>query len=182
MTPFRDRIAEIADDFIPSTPAEAAQALEEMRLALQAALADCEGDDVDDYAGYTPDIQQILREQANGKAAQRARWAEFDKRVDGVNYAKDGSIMDGTPSGEFFHLTYASWLILPRLSLQEMPIPWQAEFYRMLEEAEAAYGLQCPEDTIITRKVNGKFASLTHWNNYRSGTVAEALAIDKEQG
>lgn len=35
---------------------------------------------------------------------------------------------------EYFGLTYAKWLVLPRVILQEMPIEWQNKFAKALEE------------------------------------------------
>jgi len=35
---------------------------------------------------------------------------------------------------EYFNLTYASYLVLPRTVLQSMPDTWQADFVEMLEK------------------------------------------------
>jgi hypothetical protein len=35
---------------------------------------------------------------------------------------------------EFFGLTYASYLVLPRVFLESMPDDWQARFVEMIEE------------------------------------------------
>ena len=40
---------------------------------------------------------------------------------------------------EYFGLTYASYLVLPRTLLQSMPDGWQERFVAMLEEMDAAF-------------------------------------------
>lgn len=181
---FRDRIAQIAGDFEPEADKYAGLALAEMRAALKAALADClEENDVETYAGYTPEVQNILTDIAGDQAGRRAYWATWarsEKNADGVvlHYDADGKQMFDPPADYYFGLSYASWLVLPRLALQEMPPPWQAEFFRMLNEAETLHGLACPDDTYVMRKRGGKFINNSHWNNYRRGTVSQAQAID----
>lgn len=100
-----------------------------------------------------------------------------------VHYNLDGAIMFEPPSDYFFGLTYASWLAIPRLSLQEMPPKWQAKFFALIEEARDNYGLKIPENLHIMRTgANNRFVDNRHWNNYRRGTVAQAVKIDKEKG
>lgn len=94
-----------------------------------------------------------------------------------------GHIMCGLPVDYFFGLTYASWLALPRVSLQEMPADWQAKFVALIEEARDKHGMRWPEDTVIMRTgERGRFVDNRHWNNYRRGTMAQAVATDEARG
>ena len=44
------------------------------------------------------------------------------------------SVDTDQPIHDYFGLTYASWLTLPRVLLQEMPFEWQAKFTELLNE------------------------------------------------
>lgn len=100
-----------------------------------------------------------------------------------VHYNYDGQIMLDPPADYFFGLTRASWLAIPRLSLQEMPPDWQAKFFALVEEAQQEHGLKIPENLHIMRTgPNNRFVDNQHWNNYRRGSVADAVRIDKEKG
>jgi hypothetical protein len=43
---------------------------------------------------------------------------------------------DDGDSWNWFGLSYASWLVLPRIALQSMPLEWQAKFFAMVREME----------------------------------------------
>jgi hypothetical protein len=66
--------------------------------------------------------------------------------------------LNGT-SWEWFGLSYASWLTIPRIVLQSMPIKWQEKFFGLLDEIEGT--IELPEeakmDTVVNLKKNGKF-------------------------
>uniref|UniRef100_A0AB74UIE8 Tail tubular protein A n=1 Tax=Caulobacter phage BL57 TaxID=3348355 RepID=A0AB74UIE8_9VIRU len=175
---FRDRVAAIAAD--PTLTED------KLRAALHAALADClDENDTTAFSGYTPDVQAILRGQADAEASRREMWAAWTHSTRDpetgqvIHYAGDVPMAD-TPSSFFFGLTYASWLCLPRMSLQEMPVPWQAEFFRMINEADEKHGLVSPDGVFVQRTVGGKFVKMDHWNNYRYGNTQRARQIDGE--
>jgi len=44
------------------------------------------------------------------------------------------------PIHEWFELTYASYLVLPRSILQSAPVEWQKRFVELLEKLETMYG------------------------------------------
>lgn len=137
-----------------------------------------------ELAKYPEDIQEIMRGIMATSQSRWAYWTSYDhsevKDGRAVHYDKEGRIMCDTPASAWFGLSYASWLTLPRVSLQEMPLDWQARFFAMIEEAEDKFGLRCPEGISVVRK-DGKnrFVNNDHWNNYRRGTVAEAVAKDE---
>lgn len=98
-----------------------------------------------------------------------------------THYDKQGRIMDSGPIHTFFSLSYASWLTLPRVALQEMPLDWQAKFVALLEEGFDR-GLAGVDGLIVTRKVGNRFVRNEHWNNYRRGNTVEAKAVDAANG
>lgn len=65
-----------------------------------------------------------------------------------------------TDSWGWFGLSYASWLVVPRIALQSMPEGWQHQFFGMLneleEELEHPEGYKDLEFTVRLRKY-GKF-------------------------
>lgn len=44
------------------------------------------------------------------------------------------------PIHEYFALSYASYLVLPRSILQSMPVEWQQKFVGLLGECVASFG------------------------------------------
>lgn len=140
-----------------------------------------------ELADYPADVQALIRK---GEQAEIDRYHyyvdQYDHsvRLEGggvVHYDKLGRIMDQGPLHSYFGLSYASWLCLPRVSLQEMPLDWQAKFADLLREADTL-GMKVPEGLIVQRQIKGKFVANDHWNNYRRGSSAQAEAIDKERG
>ena len=60
---------------------------------------------------------------------------------------------------EYFGLTYAAYLCMPRSVLQAMPADWQRRFVALLEEANAG-GVKTPDNYHITlRGEDGRFKS-----------------------
>lgn len=141
-----------------------------------------------ELAPYPPDIQQLIHTIEQEQVDRFNHYTEdYSHSVRGpegyvTHYTKSGRIMDRGPIHAFFELTYASWLVLPRVSLQEMPTDWQARFVALLEEGYAR-GLTGPEDIFVTRRGrNGLFASNGGWDNYRHGNVQQAQAEDLARG
>lgn len=142
--------------------------------------------DESEIAHYPPDIQDSIR-KINAAGLERFRHytedyshSEVTEGGGVIHYSKDGAIME-EPMGYFFSLSYASWLVLPRLALQEMPLDWQARFIALMDEAYEL-GLDAPNDVSVVRRKGGKFVSNDHWNNYRRGTVRHARAEDERLG
>lgn len=137
-----------------------------------------------EIARYPADVQKIIRDQQAKDDFQMAYWMSWDRRErlesgHVVHYDKNGVMMSDGPFHSYFGLSYASWLVLPRLSLQEMPFTWQAKMVALLEEAEAL-GMPVPDGLYVMRRMNRRFVPNNHWNNYRRGTTAYAEHIDKE--
>jgi len=72
---------------------------------------------------------------------------------------------------EAFGLTYASWLVLPRTLLRDMPTEWQTQFVKLLDEYHDVVRDKAPEynyDINIQFKKNGKFCSIPeYFSNYK---------------
>lgn len=134
---------------------------------------------------YPPDVQDILTRQRAEEIRMYDHWTQdyshSARHESGhmVHYSKSGAIMGPGPIHSWFGLSYASWLTLPRVSLQEMPLDWQARFVALLEEAET-HGLECPDGIEVMRRVGGRFKPLGEWNNYRHGNTAKAKSQDGE--
>lgn len=80
------------------------------------------------------------------------------------------------PADYYFSLSYASWLVLPRLMLQNMPIAWQEKFFALVKEIPPR-GM--PDDYQVTvRGKDGKFRSVL-WGDYRRGNI-EALTGEND--
>lgn len=131
----------------------------------------------DEFKALPTDAQDSIREINASTRTRLAYWATYDRTVNGVHYDTQGRMMCDSPASYFFGLSYASWLAIPRLTLQEMPIDWQVRFFALLEEADDM--LSIPEDIEVVQRRGGRFKALGAWNNYRRGTVAQALEQDK---
>lgn len=59
-----------------------------------------------------------------------------------------GVIDTSQPIHDFFSLSYANHLVIPRSVLQSMPKPWQAAFVKLIEEMNeklSKHGIEIPE-------------------------------------
>ena len=71
---------------------------------------------------------------------------------------------------EWFGLSRASWLTLPRALMHEMPDNWQAKMAALLRQFDAEYPFidQPGYDTQVTLKRGRRFVSAPSWlTNYR---------------
>ena len=93
----------------------------------------------------------------------------------------------------WFGLTYAAYLTIPRLALENMPADWQRRFVELMEEFEAS-GIESPnyhvlraDEEYTTTQLNDPddpsswprefyIQRADPWANYRYGSVAEAMA------
>ena len=62
----------------------------------------------------------------------------------------------------FFGLSYASWLVVPRITMEHMSADWQEKMYNLLDELHNEFPNWDEEmgDIIVTHKVKGQFAKL----------------------
>ena len=69
---------------------------------------------------------------------------------------------------DWFELTYASYLVLPRSILQSMPLAWQVKFVELLEELEEQFDAIPPKGIyhIQLKNDDGKFISLRRNDPY----------------
>jgi len=72
---------------------------------------------------------------------------------------------------EAFNLTYASWLILPRTLLMDMPTQWQKKFVKLLDEYNESIEDLAPDNELqlyVQAKRSGKFTKIPDmYCNYR---------------
>lgn len=102
---------------------------------------------------------------------------------------EQGRLID-PPVHEWFSLSYASYFVLPRLVMQEMPLDWQRRFVALMDEAaelnvpDLAYHVlpDNPELTHVARYDSEdetsrpyEFTALHEdpWANYRRGDAVE---------
>jgi hypothetical protein len=68
----------------------------------------------------------------------------------------------------WFGLTYASWLTLPRVLMEDMPEEWQVKMVKLLEEYDDRYLNQPHYETAVQLKRHGRFVKVPEWLiNYR---------------
>jgi hypothetical protein len=85
----------------------------------------------------------------------------------------------------WFGLSYASWLTIPRVLMEAMPIDWQNEMAKLLMEYDAAYPNQPNIGTRVQVTQNGKLIKTPDWLiNYRRPDTEMILALKgaKERG
>lgn len=70
---------------------------------------------------------------------------------------KEGVWMDG-PVHNSFGLTYASYLVVPRMVLEAMPFEWQEQFVAMMDELHETIEYDEPDYNVTARK-NRRFIS-----------------------
>lgn len=79
---------------------------------------------------------------------------------------------------QWFGLSYAAWLTLPRVLMHEMPDDWQGKMADLLVQFDAAYPFieQPGYDTQVTLKRERRFVSIPSWlTNYRHPDCDEIL-------
>jgi hypothetical protein len=70
-----------------------------------------------------------------------------------------------------FGLSRASWLVMPRSLMHEMPDDWQARMAELLNEYFATYTNMPNLSYEVKAKRGGKFVSLPNWVEYRRPDV-----------
>ena len=82
----------------------------------------------------------------------------------------------------WFGLSYASFLVLPRVLIHEMPTEWQDKMTELLEEYEDTFPNQPKLGTRVQATKNGKLVKWPSWVlNYRHPDY-EAIAEVKSVG
>lgn len=62
------------------------------------------------------------------------------------------------PIHEWFELTYSNYLVVPRSMLQSMPVHWQEQFVRMLEQVKEVLDVDdAPSSYTVKAREGGKF-------------------------
>lgn len=135
---------------------------------------------LENFARASPESLVALNEVIAG-------YSHTEYHADGtvVHYDRSGAIYGDNPIDGLFGLTYASWVAIPRLVLQEMPLDWQARFVALMSEgfdtllvnANGRTLMPLPEGIEIKVRdgSTGRFVKPREWNNYRRGKVATAL-------
>jgi low affinity Fe/Cu permease len=93
-----------------------------------------------------------------------------EERVDRVRQQITESLSGEGRLSQWFGLTRAAWVTLPRSFMQEMPDEWQRRFAICLEEIQDTFPNAPKEiaNTVVTGRVGGKFVRIPEWvSNYR---------------
>jgi len=77
-----------------------------------------------------------------------------------------------SPLNEWFELSYAQFLTLPRLVLENMPLEWQLQMKKLLEELDDTFDWRPKEGRywVKLKDGNGRYCDAP-LANYRRGTV-----------
>ena len=68
----------------------------------------------------------------------------------------------------WFGLSYASFLTVPRVFMQEMPQEWQEKMAELLNEYDETFNNQPNMETVVVCKQNNKIIKTPEWLvNYR---------------
>jgi len=79
----------------------------------------------------------------------------------------------------WFSLSYASWLTLPRVLMHEMPDEWQNDMAKLLEEWDRTWtGKDLPLPIVAAKLDTGKFSRWPNWLlNYRRPNKEEIVKL-----
>ena len=80
-----------------------------------------------------------------------------------MNTIEERYIRRSGPVNQAFGLTYASFLVVPRTLLMDMPVEWQSRFVELMDEYNKAVVDVAPEsayDISVTFKQDGKFCKV----------------------
>ena len=77
-----------------------------------------------------------------------------------------------SPIHVWFELSYAQFLTVPRLVLESMPMAWQKEMAKLLEEMDNTFDWRPEEGRywVKLRNEKGKFCDAPLWD-YRHGNI-----------
>lgn len=86
-------------------------------------------------------------------------------------------IDENEPIHAWFGLTYAKYLVLPRSILQSMPIAWQRDFVKLLEQLDTNcinMGIETPDYSVSAKK-DGKFVRDPYRDYWCNGQRCQGL-------
>lgn len=80
----------------------------------------------------------------------------------GVKRTEAADPLDSEPVHRRFGLSYASWLVWPRVVMQAMPLLWQQKFCKLADEMDEKFPHWSPEEGTfqVGLRVNGKITKL----------------------
>jgi len=77
---------------------------------------------------------------------------------------------------EAFGLSYASYLVIPRLVLQSMPEDWQVRFVAMIDECHERFDFDTLMYTVSARTKDGQYVT-DPLRDYRHGHIEEVFRV-----
>lgn len=83
------------------------------------------------------------------------------------------------PVWDAFGLTRASYLVVPRRTLQSMPLEWQQQFVALMDEAQAHLPAEAFPEYTVRRVVNGKFVADPLRDYRRTGPIPPKESRDE---
>jgi hypothetical protein len=89
----------------------------------------------------------------------------------------------GDPLAEWFELSYAQFLTVPRLVLQSMPMEWQIKMAALLREMDETFDWRPNEGCywVRLRDAHGRFCDAP-LNDYRHGNIEHLRRSAEERG
>lgn len=114
------------------------------------------------------------------------RQEEMDRVLEGLapRQQQEGDVIDGSePINDWFELTYAQFLTIPRIFLKAMPLEWQRRMVECLSELDATFDWQPKEARfwVTLRGDDGRYVPLDpSLCDYRRGSV-EHLRLEKRE-
>lgn len=82
----------------------------------------------------------------------------------------------------WFSCSRASWLVLPRAAMHEMPDPWQKKMAELLDEWDSTINSSDLPEPSVLAKNDGKFCKWPEWLlNYRHPNKKEINKIFKSR-
>ncbi len=98
------------------------------------------------------------------------------------NTKVDLDLDSNTPVWDWFELSYASYVAIPRIVLQAMPIKWQKDFVKLMDELDNTIDWRRNHCYIQYRDSKGRFLKKDPFSNYRhyQPSIKEINKIVKE--
>jgi len=108
----------------------------------------------------------------------KARWILFKHWFDKKTYKIRGIQMELDFIHQLFGLTYASWIVMPRVLMENMPPDWQKRFVDIWEEFNDTWDMNevyKHGDPHVQLRKGGRFNSIKHTGlpHYRHASMAD---------
>ncbi len=85
----------------------------------------------------------------------------------------------------YFSLSGSSWLVLPRVLMNEMSEHWQNRFVECLDEFDQEFpnwSDRIDGDLFVTAKIKGRFVQLPDWaDNYRNPNKLQIMMCRRDK-